>query len=207
MAVVLDRVVRYVNGDMITQREVLEVSVTTCRRAGATNLPAREALEAMSQQQLEELTKRRLMLQEAERIGVTIDRRLIRRQTLAWSEQTGLARTVDQRMAEAERRMDVQRVRAVLQFYLQHTPGITPNHLREVYAERIDSYTRPDRRRFLRIAVRPDDGAGLAAIRRDLMALFRDAGISPDPDVSAVVDDAARERVLAAEAGERDAVW
>lgn len=209
-AEVLDRVLRYVNGDMLTQRELItrmRSEMRDMRMAGISPPRGGSELRDFQQGILDVLTEERLLIQESERLGVVLDERQIRRATNAWSDRTGRARTIEARMKEVERRLDRQRMEAVLRFYVDHTPGITPNDLRQAYRDRVAEYTLPDRRQLLRLTVRVDPPERAVALRRELLRLFQNAGISADPAVAAVVDEQARERVLAVPSGpERDAV-
>ena len=172
MAQVLDRVVRYVNGDMITQREVFEsvrAEITSRRRAGQPTPRAQPSCLKPMLRNLRMLTNERLMLQEAVRLGVVIDDRLIRRQT--WRGQSKPAWRAQ--LTSAWPRQSVGSMCSACArscSSTSHTPGITPN----TCARSMPSASRNTRdlidavfcglRCVLMMA------AGSAAIRRDLMA-------------------------------------
>lgn len=206
---VLDRPIRFVNDRVVTWSDVIQrntARVESYRRAGRV-LPAdRDGILAFSRESLEELTDEELLVQQAERLQVTINRDRLSSQIIAEARERGLGlRAIATLRRERSR---AERIDAVVDWFEERTARVTPTGLRTAYDQRLAEFTRPPRARTLLFALRPSGAGERKQLVAELAGLMRRAQQSPDPAIVATAaprldaflaaDTQAQEGILAA---------
>ncbi len=193
----IDQVFRYVNSDIITVMDIQERRRELMAEAQAEGRPLQHTPEEATRffvMALEALTEEQLLLQEARRLGIQLDEEAIASEVREKISAYGRERDLE---AQAELRAHLRRremVRAVLQFYEERSPEVTPEQLRAIYEAR--DYDRPSRVRAWRISLRPArEGVGAEALAQ-LQAAFRAAAALEHAALAAVDFDRWRERYV-----------
>ena len=200
-SIVADRVLRYVNGDIITRIELHQRFADKLRAMEQQNVPVPNTLAERQQlldDTLEELTDEMLLIQEADRLGVAINDRDLRRSVRAEAERANYS--LQQQAYLLEVRSRVERVKAVLGYYRGRLPLVSPQDLAEAYTERVDEFTMPARRRVYRVIVRPDGRDVMVKLRQELLDCYRRALADPDERIKAVVSAEVTDAYVAAHA-------
>ncbi len=195
---VVDRVLRYVNADVITLHDVRQRAIELLRehhRDTPDAEPSRELEARMIEQAIQELSEEALLLQEAERLGVTIDHEYISRRIREQSADIAQDQRLEQQALLREHLRRREAINAVLRFYAQRYPDISPHQMLESYQRQ--SHARPERLRPWRISLRVpgasvDDEQTLTALRRAFVTASRLA----DPVLEVIDFDAVRQRYV-----------
>ena len=195
---VVDRVLRYVNADVITLYDVQQRAIDLLREHQRDNPDAvldRATENRMINHAVRELTEEALLLQEAERLGVTIDQEQISRRIREQSADIAQDQRLEQQAFLRDHLRRRETINAVLRYYAQRYPDITPGQMHEIYRQR--RHVRPERLRPWRISLRvpgarADAEQTLAALRGAFVTATRLA----DPVFTAVDFDAVRERYI-----------
>jgi parvulin-like peptidyl-prolyl isomerase len=195
---VVDRVVRYVNADIITagdQWDQMRLQVERARREGRP-LPEDEAAWlAFRDRVLDELTDELLKVQEAERMGVQIDERPLKRQLRQRARAMGWNLAVQSRMLEREVRE--QKIGALENYFAQSAADIGPQELAAAYQSRRGDFTRPARFHPYRLLLRATPQADRDRLFQVLLEVFKQAQVDPEPAIQAVVTAERRKDYIA----------
>jgi hypothetical protein len=198
---VMDRVVRYVNDDIITVADMrlrLQARIAMLRQRGAP-LPQNAAdWQALHDELLVELTDELLLLGEADRFGVTIDERPLRRRVEQRARRYGENATLAMQQRAVEEMARSERIQAVLRFFAQGIGAVTPAAVEQAYRADGERYARPARWDLVRLTLRVADDDARAAVREALLAVFRRAQTDADPTVAGLVDEQTRSDFIAA---------
>jgi len=194
-ATVRDRVLRYVNDDIITEGELrmrVRERLMLMQHRGEQLPNSEAAWQALFLGELKELTDELLLLQESERLQVQIDELYIRRQVQHQARLDNRFRALPIQARLRKQRERQARIASVLRFYRQSTPGVTPAELKRIYQEQSERFRRPPRAKVWRVFVRPATPSEKTQAYEQLLACFKRAGVDDDPDVRAVITDARR---------------
>ena len=126
--IVIDAVVRYVNGDMITfndlNRRIGEYE-QDLRRRGQRLEPTLEVLQQIRRKALAEITSELLIEQFADSMKVQVEVGFIQRQIQQESIRSGRWPTLDAQREEFHRRAKEQKRMSVESFFYEKLPAIT----------------------------------------------------------------------------------
>lgn len=196
---VVDRVVRYVNTDIITaadQWELVRFRLERMKRERQP-LPRDEAAwEAFRAETLEDLTVDLLKEQAADQMGVQIDTRMIKQEIRRDARRNGWDLATQSRMIELQ--IKRQKVRALEGYFSTKAEAVGPSELAVAYAERTDEFTRPARYRPYRLLLRPTGERELRATFELLLSVFRGLQEANHPALQAVVDQERRSAYIEA---------
>ncbi|MFM2089536.1 MAG: SurA N-terminal domain [Planctomycetota bacterium] len=201
-----DAVLRHVNGEAVTIGDVRarnQLRLTDLARSGAQ--PPRSADESLrfSAATLDLLTDERLLVQEAERLGVVIDEARIARAVVEEARSTGRGQSLAAQ-AEARRHLErQQRIEAVVGLFESRTHHPARSEVAAEYERRKADFARPARAWVTAWAIRPASDAERRAAEDERLALLRDAQQAADPALRAAAT-AAMAAVLADGAGPRE---
>ena len=204
-----DRIMRFVNNDVITQGDVwdeMRRRYVTLRHRGEPLPDGREALEQFQKETLEELTDTMLLEQEAQRLGIQLDELAIRRQVREWIRDNNLPPTLDHESQEQQRRLREAYVYTVLRHYQTRWPSITPTQIRENYERNQERFSQEPRVRPARILLRrqsPDDQRRLL---RSMMDILQQIQTDRHPEVVAAADDETLSRIVRSDENERPGI-
>ena len=179
----LDWAVRYVNGEAVTMGDLREH--LTDYLAGRDEPASSSERNRLMREALEDLTNERLLLNEADRLKVYIDRDLIARKVLDDARSEGQALDLAgkaRRIAREERRAKRD---AVLRFYEDRFARLRPMDLEDRFAQVRSTLRRPARTFVRQILLRPADPAARAEVAQQRFVLLRQAGNAADPAVQA----------------------
>lgn len=192
---IVDRVVRYVNADIITASDVRErarARAELLRQRGEA-LPAdEEAWRAFQDDILDELTKELLFVQEADRLQIPVDERPLQRQVR--TEAHRHSETLAHQSRLLAMRIRQQKIRIVQHFYTR--VHVSPQEVATAYAERKGEFMRPARFHPYRILLRPSSERERELVREALLAVFRQSQVDPTDAIAAVVTPELRRRYL-----------
>lgn len=176
---VIDRVVRYVNADIITaadQWELVRVRLERMKRDGRS-LPRGEAeWLAFRDQVLDDITAELLKEQEADTMGVQVDERPLKRELRIEALRNGLDLETQSRLLEAQVRR--QKVQALESYFTRQATEIGPGELAAAYERRGESFTRPARYHAYRLLLRPTADVERERTFQLLLSVFRDLQVA-----------------------------
>lgn len=204
-----DRIMRYVNNDVITQGDVwdeMRRRYVALRHRGGVLPEGREDIERFQQEALEELTETILLEQEAERLGIQLDEIAIRRQVREWIRDNNLPPSLDHQSQEQQRRLREAYVHTVLRHYQTRWPNITPAQIRSEYERNQDRFRQQPRVHTARILLRrssPDDQRRLL---RTMMEVLQQVQVDRHAEVVATADDETLSRIVRSDEDERPAL-
>lgn len=168
----VDRALRYVNGEVITLLDVLE-RVQALR---GRNVPAsREEDLALWRNALEDATTDLLLSQFADERQVQIDRERVSFTVLEQAKQSGRGASLAEQARARQRQERREKIGAALYFFDARSSNVQPAELLAAYEQRKEEFRRPARAQVLQIALRPTDEADRAAFLAAQQQVFRRA--------------------------------
>ncbi|MCX8038948.1 MAG: SurA N-terminal domain-containing protein, partial [Planctomycetota bacterium] len=184
---VVDQPLRFVNGRVITIGDLRwrnGMRVESYRRAGRPLPETRAALLAFHRESLEELTDEELLLQQAEELGVSIDREQLASDVRSEARERGLD---IRQLAQLKRwREREAKLRVVVNWVEGRAPAVAPQQLALAYQQRRQEFARPARARVRLLALRPASDDERRELRRQLANLMRDVQQSPEEPLAAL---------------------
>jgi len=168
----VDRALRYVNGEVITLLDVLE---RVQSQRGKTAPATRDEDMAMWRTALEDTTTDLLLSQFADERKVDIDRERVSINVLEQAKQSGRGLSLSDQARARKRQERREKIGAALYFFDARTSNVQPAELLAAYEQRKPEFRRPARAQVLQIALRPTDDAERAAFVSAQEQLFRRA--------------------------------
>lgn len=168
----IDRALRYVNGEVITLLDVLErVQAQRGRAAPAS----RDEDMALWRTALEDATTDLLLIQFADERKVEIDRERVSINVLEQAKLTGRGASLSDQARARRKQERREKIGAALYFFDARSSNVQPGELLAAYHLRKADFRRPARAQVLQIALRPTDDAERAAFVTAQEQLFRRA--------------------------------
>lgn len=197
-----DRPLVYVNDHVITRGDLSEryrVELQVLQQQGQS-LPRSVAEQrSMQAELLEKMVDEEVLYQEAQRLGVQIDTRRLRRMVIDEANRLGFGDDMASIAQAVTERTRQEMLRQVLLFYRDQLPEIGPERIRAHYEEHWRDYRRPGRRHLYRIALPVREGADRQVLIDELLRLVRVLRGHAQPAIRALVDDDLVEQVIAAD--------
>ena len=197
----IDKPMRYVERDLITLHDVQERLLLRLRAEKRQPPQDRKELEQLHIDALEEITDETLLLQEADRMGLSITPSLVyddvRKQ---WEESN---RIPDPRvLAEiVKTRIRTIKIQTIMRHYLDMAPSIRPLDIQAHYEAHIDDFSRPARWRVYQILMVPSDANQQQRVFEQLLAVYRGIQDSKIEAIKALVTEETSKSFLAMEFG------
>ncbi|MDA3959773.1 MAG: peptidylprolyl isomerase [Planctomycetota bacterium] len=192
---VVDRVVRYVNADIITAGDIWErarAKADLMKRRGES-LPSDPASwEAFRTEVLDDATEELVLVQEADRMGILIDDRPLKRQIRI--EASRYSETLAHQSRLLEVRIRQSKIRTVKRYFAN--VHVSPEDVARAYESRKADFQRPTRHHAFRILVRPSTETQYEAISQRLLGVFRQSQVDPTAEIAAVVTPEVRRSYL-----------
>jgi parvulin-like peptidyl-prolyl isomerase len=201
-----DAVLRHVNSEAITIGDVRarnQIRLAELVRAGQP--PPRNAEDSLrfSDTTLDLLTEERLLVQEAERMGVAVDGERIARAVLEEARATGRGLTLTAQ-AQARRHLErQQKIDAIVSLYESRTHHPARSEVAAEYERRRADFARPARAWITALVLRPVGDPERRATEDERLALLRAAQGATDPALLAAATGAMA-AVLADGAGSKE---
>lgn len=172
---VVDTVLRYVNGETVTNADLRQRIVTMVEKLQrqGQQVPGglefqRELMQIAMQQATEEL----LLEQEAQRLEIPVDRQRLRREIEEDAIREGRYPTMAEQRRELALRERQRRIQLLEHFFLARLPKISPAQIAQAYELHQEDLREPPRAHVWRIVMMPSDPQSqkaLAAEATDLV--------------------------------------
>ena len=168
----VDRALRYVNGEVITLLDVLERVQGMRGRTAAAN---RDEDMALWRSALEDATTDMLLIQFADERKVEIDRQRVSLNVLEQAKLSGRGQSLSDQARARRRQERREKIGAALSFFDARSANVQPGELLAAYEQRKAEFRRPAQAQVLQIALRPTDEAERAAFVSAQEQVFRRA--------------------------------